>query len=72
MGRKSGIGEITKDIQWFEDADGVLYKYDKKKKEFGMCKPEGAIITYFRPRKSDYWEDQMKEYDIQKICILWQ
>jgi pyocin large subunit-like protein len=63
---------ITKDIQWFEDVDGVLYKYDKKNREFGMCLPEGAIITYFRPVTGmKYWEDQVEKHDYKKMRLLW-
>ncbi|GMO51058.1 MAG: hypothetical protein Pg6C_15510 [Treponemataceae bacterium] len=56
---------VTKDILWFEDVDGVLYKYDKVKKEFGMCTPQGAIITYFIPDDGlKYWQKQVEKYAI--------
>jgi len=54
---------IIKDKLWFEDVDGVLYKYDKKKNEFGICRPDGAIITYFKPEEGiKYWYRQVENY----------
>lgn len=58
----------TKDILWFEDIDGILYKYDKSKNEFGICRPDGAIITYFKPdRGLKYWREQEAEYGLQEM-----
>jgi pyocin large subunit-like protein len=54
---------VTKDILWFEDVQGVLYKYDKRKNEFGICKPDGAIITYYKPDDSiKYWHREVLKH----------
>ncbi|GMO51067.1 MAG: hypothetical protein Pg6C_15540 [Treponemataceae bacterium] len=54
---------VTNDILWFEDVDGYLYKYDKKRREFGICSPEGAIVTYFKPdRGINYWIDEVMKH----------
>ncbi|GHU76137.1 hypothetical protein FACS189461_3340 [Spirochaetia bacterium] len=55
----------TADMLWFEDVDGFFYRYNKRKNEFGVCSPEGFIITFFKPTKGiDYWYEQEKENGI--------
>jgi pyocin large subunit-like protein len=63
MARKFFDKPITIDILWFEDADGFLYKYDKKRNVFGICSPDGPIITYFIPDDGiKYWQRQVEKY----------
>ena len=53
--------ETTKDIHYFYDADGFLFKYNEDRVEFGICSPDKHIITFFRPYKGNrkkatqYW-----------------
>jgi pyocin large subunit-like protein len=62
LARKFFDKPVTSDILWFEDVDGFLYKYDKKRNEFGICSPDGPIITYFKPTRGiNYWYDQREE-----------
>jgi hypothetical protein len=41
--------EPTRTTMFFYDIDDILYRYDKKTNEFGMCTPSGVMITYFLP-----------------------
>jgi pyocin large subunit-like protein len=57
--------EPTETTAFFYDADGVLYRYDKDSNEFGMCRADGIMITYFLPRnKLIYWYRQVEQYAI--------
>jgi pyocin large subunit-like protein len=57
--------EVSKNIKWFRDIDGYLYKYNRKRNEFGICSPDGFIITYFRPEENiKYWYGQVQKYGI--------
>ncbi|MDR0553469.1 MAG: hypothetical protein LBG76_01530 [Treponema sp.] len=63
LARKFFDKPVTSDMLWFEDVDGFLYKYDKKRNEFGICSPDGPIITFFKPTRGiNYWYDQREEY----------
>ena len=61
---------IDDNVEYFYDADGILYKYNKKSVEFGMCSSDGTIITFFRPYKGNYkrglhyWNEQVVEHGI--------
>jgi pyocin large subunit-like protein len=55
----------TKTTAWFYDVDDVLYRYDKKTNEFGICTLNGIIITYFLPEEGiTYWWRQVQKYAI--------
>jgi pyocin large subunit-like protein len=57
--------EPTQTTEFFYDIDGVLYKYDTKTNEFGMCTASGVMITYFLPKnKLSYWYRQVAQYAI--------
>jgi len=51
---------ITSNVYWFKDHEGVLTKYNKVSNEFGVCRPEGGIVTYFKPT------DKLKYYRAQE------
>jgi pyocin large subunit-like protein len=54
--------ELTDTTAYFYDVDNVLYRYDKKTNEFGMCRADGIIITYFLPKdKLNYWYRKVQE-----------
>jgi pyocin large subunit-like protein len=54
---------ITKDIYWFRDVGEYLYKYDRKQNKFGICSPDGFIITYYKPENGiKYWYGQVQKY----------
>lgn len=55
--------KVTDNTLYSYDADNILFKYDKKTNEFGMCNSEGGIITYFKPKKREkYWQEQAVRY----------
>jgi hypothetical protein len=65
--QKFFASEKTKDIHYFYDVDGFLFKYDEDRVEFGICSPDKHIITFFRPcrgnrkRAAQYWERKAVE-----------
>jgi UDP-N-acetylmuramyl tripeptide synthase len=57
--------EPPRTTEYFYDVDGVLYRYDKRTNEFGTCRADGIMITYFFPRnKLIYWYRQVEQYAI--------
>jgi pyocin large subunit-like protein len=57
--------EPTRTTEYFYDIDDILYRYDTKTNEFGMCTSSGAMITYFLPtNKLIYWYRQVEQYAI--------
>jgi pyocin large subunit-like protein len=54
--------EPTQTTEFFYDVADVLYRYDKGTNEFGMCRADGMMITYFFPRnKLIYWYRKVQE-----------
>jgi hypothetical protein len=62
---------ITKYLDWFENDEGTLYKYDYSKNEFGMCLSSGIMVTYFRPDDSYlYWKDMRRKHEKEMLLML--
>jgi pyocin large subunit-like protein len=50
-------------IEGFTDIEGRVYRYNKENNEFAKCRPDGVIITFFKPKdRKKYWEDQIRRY----------
>jgi pyocin large subunit-like protein len=62
---------VTSDILCFEDIDGFLFKYDKKRNVFGICGPDGVIITFYKPESGiRYWYREVEKHGNEKLPLL--
>jgi pyocin large subunit-like protein len=55
---------LNENIKQFISRDGFLFKYDTTANDFLITKPNGEIVTFYKPTKGlSYWEGQVKIYD---------
>ena len=55
--------EPTANIEEFISEDGSTFKYDSAANDFLIYKPNGEIVTFFKPgRGLNYWKDQVDLY----------
>jgi hypothetical protein len=51
-------------IKGFVDEDGITYRYDTEKNEYGKMGKLGYIICFYRPKdKINYWIDQNRMFN---------
>jgi pyocin large subunit-like protein len=63
--KKFFYSEPSKTTELFYDADGVLYKYDKKTNEFGICNSSGIMVSYYLPVDGiKYLYRQVEQYAV--------
>ena len=52
-------------IKGFTDEDGRVYRYNSETNEFAKCRPDGIIITFFKPASGKkYWQGQVDKNGI--------
>ncbi|GHS91166.1 hypothetical protein FACS1894139_01260 [Planctomycetales bacterium] len=55
--------ECVGDIAGFTTADGWRFRYEKRRNELVIGRPDGFIATYFKPVGGiAYWEKQVSKY----------
>jgi pyocin large subunit-like protein len=52
-------------IEGFTDIEDRIYRYNKENNEFAKCRPDGVIITFFKPERNQkkglrYWRNQVR------------
>jgi len=53
----------TSNTEEFVSTDGLHFKYESVNNDFLIYKPNGEIVTMFKPdRGLDYWKDQVDLY----------
>lgn len=53
--------KIGGNIEGFTDDDGRILRYNTQTGDFGKCRPDGIIITFYKTTQQ-YWERQVDLY----------